>query len=314
MTPRLSKKDLFLVLDFVEDLYGFFENETFIRALVCATHSLMGAELCDSSRYDVQGHRISYNYFPHNFPIPPHQIPFLLVMRLPMMDDRSKAVLRLHRSSKDFTHRDRLLFETIRPHVIQASTQAFQVTQLQHSVTTLSEGFSQSGQAAVQVNAQGQMLGTTGSAEVLLENYGEDTRDMHHDRLPNPFRDWMRQQNALLDHTEPAPATHRPLILHQGPRTLTVCFIRNGRHQMLLLKEDTLELNWEALNRFGLTTREGEVLTWALQGKSNPEMSQILGAKPGTIQKHLGSIYQKFGVEHRTALVVYVLRLLQTPV
>jgi len=235
-------------------------------------------------------------------------------MRLPMMDDRCRSVLGLHRSSKDFTHRERLLFETIRPHVIQASKQAFQVTQLQHSVTTLSDGFRQSGQAAVLVNAQGQIAGTTGSAEVLLESYAEDKRDMHHDRLPNPFWDWMRQQNGLLEHTEPAPATHRQLILHHGSRTLTVRLIRNGSHQMLLLKEDIQELNWEALNRFGLTTREREVVTWVLQGKSNPEMSQILGAKPGTIQKHLGSIYHKFDVEHRTALVVYVSGLLQAPV
>lgn len=53
--------------------------------------------------------------------------------------------------------------------------------------------------------------------------------------------------------------------------------------------------------RFGLTRREVEVLTWVTDGKTNAEIGQILGTSPRTVQKHLEHIFEKLGVETRTA-------------
>jgi DNA-binding CsgD family transcriptional regulator len=50
-----------------------------------------------------------------------------------------------------------------------------------------------------------------------------------------------------------------------------------------------------------LTAREREVLFWVARGKSNPETGTILGISPSTVGKHLERIYQKLGVENRTA-------------
>jgi DNA-binding CsgD family transcriptional regulator len=50
-----------------------------------------------------------------------------------------------------------------------------------------------------------------------------------------------------------------------------------------------------------LTKRENEVLHWIAAGKSNAEMAEILGISPSTVGKHLERIYQKLGVENRTA-------------
>ena len=61
--------------------------------------------------------------------------------------------------------------------------------------------------------------------------------------------------------------------------------------------------------RFGLTRREVEVLTWVADGKSNTEIGQILGMSPRTVQKHLEHIFEKLGVETRTAAAVRVLTL-----
>ena len=55
------------------------------------------------------------------------------------------------------------------------------------------------------------------------------------------------------------------------------------------------------LQRLGLTYREAEALFWVTQGKSNEEASIILGARKGTIKKHLEHIYQKLRVENRTS-------------
>ena len=51
----------------------------------------------------------------------------------------------------------------------------------------------------------------------------------------------------------------------------------------------------------GLTTREGEVLSWLSKGKTNRDIAQILGLSPRTVDKHLEQIYAKLGVENRTA-------------
>jgi DNA-binding CsgD family transcriptional regulator len=50
-----------------------------------------------------------------------------------------------------------------------------------------------------------------------------------------------------------------------------------------------------------LTPREREVLEWVAAGKTNRDIAAILGARPRTIEKHLERIYEKLGVETRTA-------------
>lgn len=50
-----------------------------------------------------------------------------------------------------------------------------------------------------------------------------------------------------------------------------------------------------------LTRREGAVLRWLAAGKSNREIAQILEIAPSTVGKHLERIYEKLGVENRTA-------------
>lgn len=53
----------------------------------------------------------------------------------------------------------------------------------------------------------------------------------------------------------------------------------------------------------GLTPREAELLSWVVQGKTNPEIAIILAIKLTTVKKHLESIFAKLGVENRTAAV-----------
>ena len=59
------------------------------------------------------------------------------------------------------------------------------------------------------------------------------------------------------------------------------------------------ELN--ALQALGLTPREAEVLYWVTQGKTNEDVMQIIGTSLSAVKKHLGRIYDKLGVDNRTA-------------
>ena len=64
----------------------------------------------------------------------------------------------------------------------------------------------------------------------------------------------------------------------------------------------------EALElQFRLTAREAEVLYWVARGKTNRDIGDILGISPKTITKHLERVFEKMGVETRTAAAARVL-------
>ena len=62
----------------------------------------------------------------------------------------------------------------------------------------------------------------------------------------------------------------------------------------------------------GLTPREAEILSWVVQGKTNPEIGIILGIQLTTVKKHLESTFAKLGVENRTGAVTLALEKLST--
>lgn len=65
---------------------------------------------------------------------------------------------------------------------------------------------------------------------------------------------------------------------------------------------------------FGLTGREADVLLWVAQGKSNADIATILGMSEKTVKQHLGSVFQKIGVEGRTAASLRAVEVLARPV
>ncbi|WP_342628593.1 LuxR C-terminal-related transcriptional regulator [Nguyenibacter vanlangensis] len=53
--------------------------------------------------------------------------------------------------------------------------------------------------------------------------------------------------------------------------------------------------------RHSLTTREAQVLFWISRGKSNRDISEVLGISYRTVNKHLEQIFAKLGVENRAS-------------
>ncbi len=63
----------------------------------------------------------------------------------------------------------------------------------------------------------------------------------------------------------------------------------------------------------GLSEREAETLLWVAQGKSNADVATILGISEKTVKKMLGSIFEKIGVESRTAAALRAIEVLASP-
>lgn len=63
--------------------------------------------------------------------------------------------------------------------------------------------------------------------------------------------------------------------------------------------------------QLGLTQREAEVLLWVSYGKSSTDISEVLEISPRTVQKHLEHVYEKLGVETRSAAAAIAIRVIQ---
>jgi DNA-binding CsgD family transcriptional regulator len=84
-----------------------------------------------------------------------------------------------------------------------------------------------------------------------------------------------------------------------GCRLVIYCgATRDGDFVMSLLRERP-DIGPEAVESFGLTRRESEILFWMSESKTNPEIATILGISPRTIQKHAEHLFSKIRVSNR---------------
>ena len=67
------------------------------------------------------------------------------------------------------------------------------------------------------------------------------------------------------------------------------------------------------VDKLNLTDREAETLLWVAQGKSNADIATILGNSEKTVKKTLGHIFEKLGLESRTAAALRAVEILGSP-
>ncbi|MCA6111840.1 response regulator transcription factor [Bradyrhizobium cenepequi] len=155
-----------------------------------------------------------------------------------------------------------------------------------------------SGRYLLAVNDRGKILWATPQAQKLLsDTLAEDGDDDV--VLPAPIPQW-------LEHVQRGKTTTKTTTMASFPgnEQLRLQFMgKLGANEFLLrLAKDTSgDMPAEFSSELGLTTREGEVLSWLSKGKTNRDIAQILGLSPRTVDKHLEQIYSKLGVENRTA-------------
>jgi DNA-binding NarL/FixJ family response regulator len=155
------------------------------------------------------------------------------------------------------------------------------------------------GQATVSVRpASGRITWQTPLARKLLNDYfnSED------DNAPAPLLDWITATSARIK-TDPAHVP-TPLTITQSARRLifTLHDQTVDEEWLLVLREESDTAVIESLiAAFRLTQKEAEVLYWVIKGKTNKDIGDILGSSPRTVHKHLEHIFEKLGVETRTA-------------
>jgi DNA-binding NarL/FixJ family response regulator len=154
-----------------------------------------------------------------------------------------------------------------------------------------------SGRFLLAVNRQGKIMWSTPQAQKLLSDSlsGTDSDELV---LPEPLQQWLEQAQKGKSGAKMQAASfpdHPELKFHYMGNA--------GPNEVLLrlAKDSAANLPAQFSSELGLTTREGEVLSWLSKGKTNRDIAQILGLSPRTVDKHLEQIYAKLGVENRTA-------------
>ncbi len=218
----------------------------------------------------------------------------------------------LNRSGPDFCERERLLLNLLRPHLIQAYRNAEAVSRMQQELTAFRQVMGGLDQGVVCLTRDGRIRLQTARAQHLVAEYFGGSR-RRANRLPETLRRWVRQQEALLDGKDDVPAARQPLIVERDGRRLVVRLVTEAAQDLLILEEQQTVLAPASLESLGLSRREAEVLAWVAQGKTNADIGIIIDASPRTVGKHLERIYQKLGVETRTAAAARALETARTP-
>jgi DNA-binding CsgD family transcriptional regulator len=222
-----------------------------------------------------------------------------LSIRLPA-DEPLMVVVNVNRGRSDFSRRDRLLMELLRPHLVQAYQNAEAATELRRGLALLDHAADGAGRGLVILNPAGRIRYASRLAEQWLGRYFPGRRPGP-DRLPPAVRDWVAAQEAALGAGDDAPRPREPLVAYGKGVRLVVRLVFEVGRRLLILEEQPRQVSRRALEAHGLTRREAEVLAWVAEGKTNPEIGAILGLSPRTVGNHLARIFARLGVETRTA-------------
>jgi DNA-binding NarL/FixJ family response regulator len=154
-----------------------------------------------------------------------------------------------------------------------------------------------SGRYLLAVNGTGKLMWATPQAQKLLSDAlaSEGDDDVV---LPAPIPQWLEQARKGKAGSK---ATVMATLPGNELRLQYMGKLGSNEFLLRLAKDSGAEAPAEFSSELGLTTREGEVLSWLSKGKTNRDIAQILGLSPRTVDKHLEQIYSKLGVENRTA-------------
>jgi DNA-binding NarL/FixJ family response regulator len=116
-------------------------------------------------------------------------------------------------------------------------------------------------------------------------------------------REWLGASLNQRETTRDLGRHGRLLARHMGQGNL-------GEAMLLLTLTPPDSDAAQRLRDIALTPRETEVLSWLAKGKTNRDIADILGMSHRTVNKHLEHVFEKLGVETRSAAAAIAGKLL----
>jgi DNA-binding CsgD family transcriptional regulator len=204
----------------------------------------------------------------------------------------------LNRAHGDFSERDRLVLNLVRPHVAEALANAEALESIGGARTNL-ERVAEVADVGIVIVRGGRVAYLNPRAREQLSAYFAAS-PMLPRRLPDTLAEWLgTRRRPRGDGGVALP--RKPLFVERDDSLLEIRALSDADGQLLVLRERLTRIAPPRLESLGLTRRQAEVLAWLAQGKANIEIATILAISPHTVGRHVEAIFEKLGVQTRTA-------------
>jgi DNA-binding CsgD family transcriptional regulator len=208
------------------------------------------------------------------------------------------------RTDSDFSERDRMVFNLLRPHFVQAWHNA---RDRRHMRALLGAAVSASepGAAGLLVMSDPPQELIPGTLVSLYRYFGRPT---HTSPLPARVERWLANERGRL-HDEDTLELLKPLVGESGGHRIVLRYLPAPGDQpgALLLREQARIPRRQSLESLGLSAREAEIVECVISGATNASIGETLHVSPATVKKHLENIYAKLGVRGRGRLTAFVI-------
>jgi DNA-binding CsgD family transcriptional regulator len=208
----------------------------------------------------------------------------------------SKVGFALNRWRRDFSERDRAIVGFLSPHFTQAYQNARIASELTTNLKGVGDGLAAIHRAIVLAGANGQIHWASPLAREWLKEFFPDAGTAQ--MLPAILK------SGLIKAIGRAPMARKIFTEFQTPavsgyRLLGYCGKINESQFVLAFIRERIGIDSNAMQSLALTPREGEILFWISEAKTNPEIAAILKVSPRTVHKHVEHLFKKLGVENR---------------
>lgn len=211
----------------------------------------------------------------------------------------------VNRADRDFSERDRLVLDLVRPHLIRAFRCAESHSPRRAVLDVLGEVVAEADPAVVLLSSDGSIRLATGPAEEWLRDYLGAPSARCGGHLPHALEPWLRDVRAHGNGAAPLSTPGRDLEIERPYGRLLLRFLPGSEapdeHDAVLLQERRLAPGPARLRTLGLSERETEVLALVASGQTNAQVGFSLAISERTVDKHLEHVYRKLDVSGRTA-------------
>ncbi len=204
----------------------------------------------------------------------------------------------VNRKGSRFSERDRTMLAMLKPHLSAAIANDLDRRARIVSENRLSATLDEFAGGVIILSPDDKMLHLSVLAEYLIVKYFSGS-GLAGNGLPKPLMEWTRSEMALMNTVSVGP---NGFSLDSGQAGLNIAGRRNPETGELTLRlKENRPPHHSSLESLGLTPRQAEVLHWIAQGKTDQVIASLLGTSRRTVEKHAEKIYEKLGVETRTA-------------
>jgi DNA-binding CsgD family transcriptional regulator len=217
--------------------------------------------------------------------------------------------LAMNRELRDFSERDVLTLNTVRPHLVQGWRTVRDRRHMQALLDASEDAIAGQGSGLIVLWDPPQEL-APGVLVTLHRTFGRPSRSSP---FPSRVERWLEEQAAQSGGH--GLELSRPLTAQRDGRRVILRYLpaRGGHPGAVVVTERSGSSDRRGFESLGLTQREAEIVALVAAGSTNADIAARLGLATSTVKKHLENVYVKLGVHGRAQVVSFAFETLGGP-